>query len=101
MRKRECCARGEDSIMKGHGSHCPFLNRSDPQCAEYLRLGSLVHAFEHCWGEYRSCPVYADLMMQRRARRRSAAQPVPDEPANAVIQVTVTRRAAEPQPVTA
>lgn len=84
-----------------HGSHCPFLNRSDPRCAEYLRLGSLAHAFHHCWNEYGACPVYCELLSQRRGRRPAEMKAVHDEPANVIVQVNVSRRIARPEPATA
>ena len=51
------------------GEHCPFLNRSDRRCASFLKLDRLAHAFDHCFGEYKSCPMYLELLAERRVRR--------------------------------
>ena len=55
------------------GPHCPFLNRSDTRCSEYFSLDHLQHAFEVCFGDYKSCPVYGELLGERQARRSAAA----------------------------
>src|SRR5437868_1093421 len=51
------------------GDHCPFLNRADRRCSDYFHLDRLEHAFAYCFGGYRSCPVYGDLLAERRAWR--------------------------------
>ena len=51
------------------GEHCPFLNRSDRRCSSFLSLDRIAHAFDHCFGEYKSCPVYLELLVERRVRR--------------------------------
>ena len=53
----------------GCGEHCPFLNRSDRRCSSFLSLDRITHAFDHCFGEYKSCPVYLELLVERRVRR--------------------------------
>ena len=51
------------------GEHCPFLNRSDRRCSSFLSLDRISHAFDHCFGEYKACPVYLELLAERRVRR--------------------------------
>ena len=53
----------------GCGEHCPFLNRSDRRCSEFLSLDRIAHAFDYCFGEYKSCPMYLELLAERRVRR--------------------------------
>jgi hypothetical protein len=82
--------------------HCPFLNRSDCRCGEYLSLDRLGHAFGRCFGQYAACPVYAELLIERRVRRGDAggtcsiAADVDHVHASAEsrpIQLTIHRRA--------
>ena len=56
-------------MAQGCGEHCPFLNRSDRRCSSFLSLDRISHAFDHCFGEYKSCPVYLELLLERRVRR--------------------------------
>jgi hypothetical protein len=64
--------------------HCPFLNRCDSRCGQFFRIDKLGHAYRHCFDNYKSCPVYFDLLVERRARRAvaSAALPLNHEPGN-------------------
>jgi hypothetical protein len=55
--------------MSDHVDQCPFLNRSDPRCSRHLSLEHLQNAFRFCFGAYETCPQYAQLLMERRARR--------------------------------
>ena len=55
------------------GPHCPFLNRSDSRCSDKFCLDHLQHAFEHCFGEYKACSVYRELLDERQERRSAAA----------------------------
>jgi hypothetical protein len=48
--------------------HCPFLNRCDGRCGQFLSVNRLGHAFARCFGQYRACPVYAELLWERRHR---------------------------------
>lgn len=81
------------------GEHCPFLNRSDRRCSSFLSLDRISHAFDHCFGEYKTCPVYLELLVERRVRRlcgllTPVEQPAAhtDAPANRpVVQLTVGR----------
>ena len=54
--------------------HCPFLNRSDERCAENFNIDHLQHAFRFCFGRYKTCPSYIDLLVERRIRRGEAAE---------------------------
>jgi hypothetical protein len=49
--------------------HCPFLNRTDTRCSSHFSLDKLGHAFQHCFGQYKSCPTYIELLVERRVRR--------------------------------
>jgi hypothetical protein len=60
-------------IMQERGEHCPFLNRSDERCAEYLNLDHLGHALEHCFDNYQACQVYSALLSERQDRRGQSA----------------------------
>src|SRR5688500_14147836 len=55
--------------MPKRGEHCPFLNRADDRCSANFSLDHLQHAFHHCFGTYRACPVYYELLAERRERR--------------------------------
>jgi hypothetical protein len=58
--------------MAEHGPHCPFLNRTDDRCSAHFSLDRLRLLFDECFGEYKTCPVYAELLAERRARRALA-----------------------------
>ena len=75
--------------------HCPFLNRADARCSNHFNLDSLGHAFAYCFGQYQQCPMYRDLLAERRERRYNAS--VGRDGSHApqpVIQVTLHGRAA-------
>ena len=55
--------------MPKRGEHCPFLNRADDRCSANFSLDHLQHAFHHCFGKYHACPVYYELLAERRERR--------------------------------
>jgi hypothetical protein len=59
--------------MNGRAHYCPFLNRDDDRCAENFSLDHLGAAFGRCFGSYSACPVYAELLAERRVRRSRAA----------------------------
>ena len=54
--------------------HCPFLNRSDARCAENFNIDHLQHAFKFCFGRYKACTTYVELLVERRMRRNEAAE---------------------------
>lgn len=55
--------------MSDRSSHCPFLNRADARCSNHFSLDRLGHAFGYCFGQYQACPVYLELLVERRVRR--------------------------------
>ena len=59
----------EEQDARHCGEHCPFLNRSDRRCSDCLSLDRIDHAFDYCFGEYKACPVYLELLSERRVRR--------------------------------
>ena len=58
--------------MSNRVRHCAFLNRADDRCSGVFRLGRLSDAFDYCFGKYTACPVYRELLLERRARRAEA-----------------------------
>jgi len=78
--------------MPDRANHCPFLNRADARCAEHFNMQGLRHAFDHCFGQYSRCPVYFEMLMERRTRRAVAgaeAQEHPEDGRTSLVQVTV------------
>ena len=71
--------------------HCPFLNRHDARCGEHMSLQGLDHAFHYCFGRYQGCPVYFQMLIERRARRGETVT-LPQN-SNAVVQLTIHRDA--------
>jgi hypothetical protein len=59
--------------MGEQAHHCPFLNRADPRCSRHFSLDSLDHAFKYCFDRYKACPVYLELLVERRVRRSMGA----------------------------
>jgi hypothetical protein len=59
--------------MPDRVEHCPFLNRSDARCADNFNIDHLQHAFKFCFGRYKSCPSYTELLVERTVRRSEAA----------------------------
>ena len=57
----------------GDDHHCPFLNRADERCGPHFHLDKLGHAFAYCFGRYKTCPHYLELLVERRVRRLTAA----------------------------
>jgi hypothetical protein len=55
--------------MPQRAIHCPFLNRSDTRCSSHFSLDHLSDAFEQCMDAYQTCPVYLELLAERRERR--------------------------------
>jgi hypothetical protein len=81
--------------------HCPFLNRSDARCSDHFGLDDLRFAFTHCFGEYRACPMYSQLLSERRERRSAARETGDGSHFDArrdpeVVQVSVVRRNGKP-----
>ena len=59
--------------MSAPAKHCPFLNRADSRCSRHFSLDRLDSAFEHCFGEYKSCAVYGEQLAERCERRMNAS----------------------------
>ena len=79
-----------------HGPHCPFLNRADARCSNYFSLERLGHAFAYCFDEYPQCPVYRELLVERRVRRLmgSAMERERSDGTHPLIQITLHGRPA-------
>jgi hypothetical protein len=54
--------------MSDRVNHCPFLNRADSRCSNHFSLDRLESAFDHCFGQYKSCPTYGEMLAERRER---------------------------------
>lgn len=84
--------------MADHG-HCPFLNRTDSRCGQHLTIDSLDHAFDYCFDTYAACPLYLDLLIERRAKgevrpRLKVHQTITERlrpNVSGIVQVTVRR----------
>jgi hypothetical protein len=73
--------------MNDHDLHCPFLNRSDPQCSRNFSLDRLGYALQYCFGEYRACAEYGRFLAAYGMRRESAGEETVH--AAPLVQVTV------------
>lgn len=85
--------------MPDRVEHCPFLNRSDARCSENFSIDHLQHAFKFCFGRYKACSAYAELLVERRIRRgETAEQPsmTGTTHANRIVQITLPARHARP-----
>ena len=74
--------------MQPTGRYCPFLNRADSRCAEHFQLDKLAHAYRFCFGQYKSCQLYFELLVERRVRQREAIGDDHGHPP--VVQVTIS-----------
>jgi len=75
--------------------HCPFLNRADDRCAEKMNLSALDYAYKFCFDHYAKCPVYTELLVDRRIRRLAAATVKPRYEDQQFIQLSITHRNAQ------
>jgi hypothetical protein len=48
---------------------CPFIERVDHRCSSYFSLERLDHAFEVCFDQYKACPLFQQMMAERRMKR--------------------------------
>lgn len=81
--------------MPDHGMHCPFLNRADERCSNYFSLDRLDHAFGFCFGEYRECKMYREMLIERQERRLTGRTDVDRINRNRpLVQITLHRRHA-------
>ena len=80
--------------MPDQGMHCPFLNRADARCSDNFSIERLDHAFGYCFGQYRGCRVYLELLVERRVRRTTGRVDLPDQGDgnSSLIQVTLHGR---------
>ena len=60
---------------------CPFVNQDHACCNRKMSIGDLSHAFGHCFADYATCPNYAALLGERRAKREAARKPEVGVPA--------------------
>ncbi|CAN5619039.1 hypothetical protein BH09PLA1_BH09PLA1_09020 [soil metagenome] len=94
-----------DARAEPVADHCPFLNRRDARCGEHMSIQGLDHAFDYCFGRYQGCPVYFQMLIERRARRGEAVagiaatanlpQPFVQQQlsGHAAVQLTIHRQA--------
>ena len=69
-------------------NHCPFVNRHDRRCEQFLSLNRLSHAFDYCFGQYRACSYYTEQLNERRVRRGAAIEHATGDP---LVQLTIHR----------
>ena len=81
--------------MASNAMHCPFLNRADARCSESFSLDNLDRALNLCFGKYTACPVYLELLVERRMKRSAAR--TNHGSSDRIIQVTVSRSAQQQQ----
>jgi hypothetical protein len=55
-------------------AHCPFLNRADHRCSENFNLDRLGYAFHYCFDQYKACPNYIELLVERRVKRAAGGE---------------------------
>ena len=60
--------------------HCPFVNRDDGRCSPHFHVDHLGHAFAYCFGRYKTCPHYLELLVERRLRRLAASMAAASHP---------------------
>src|SRR3954451_21911814 len=51
---------------------CPFIERVDHRCSSSFSLERLDHAFEVCFDQYKACPLFQQMMVERRMQRHGA-----------------------------
>ena len=82
-------------------AHCPFLNRADSRCSENFNLDRMGYAFRYCFDQYKACPNYLELLVERRVKRASGAvlqdadgkdRFTQDRPHTQIVQLTVRSR---------
>src|ERR1700742_2060858 len=76
-------------VMNASAHDCPFLNRTDARCGEHFTLDQLDHAFAYCFGEYETCPLFA----QRLAERRDARHALGEAPNDALVAASALANA--------
>jgi hypothetical protein len=58
--------------------HCPFLNRADARCANHFSVDRLGYAFDFCFGSYKNCPTYLEMLVERRVRQANDGEMLND-----------------------
>lgn len=81
--------------MTDQEHHCPFLNRADDRCAEKMNLSALDYAYKFCFDNYKKCPVYMELLVDRRIKRLAAATVKPRYEDQQFIQLSIAHRNAQ------
>jgi hypothetical protein len=82
--------------MPQHAPHCPFLNRADERCSAHFSLERLDHAFAYCFDSYHACPVYAQLLAERR-ERRAMGEVVDGHDNRSLVQIAIAARNHKPR----
>ncbi len=87
--------------MSDRVPHCPFLNRADSRCSNHFSLDKLGSAFDHCFGEYKACSTYGEILDERRHRPDSGAAGEPMAHGNftATTVYATMSRSVRPEPV--
>src|SRR5690242_17755116 len=55
--------------MERPQQQCPFIDRVDHRCSSSFSLERLDHAFDVCFDQYKACPLFRELMAERRLQR--------------------------------
>jgi hypothetical protein len=75
-----------------HLDHCPFLNKTDNRCEDHFKLDQLGYALRYCFGDHKRCPVYMEMLLERRVKRLVASGKEPfDDLASRLVQVALPR----------
>ncbi|HEX8524432.1 MAG TPA: hypothetical protein VF669_19405 [Tepidisphaeraceae bacterium] len=78
--------------MKQLGRYCPFLNRADARCSAHFKLDGLSQAYRFCFDRYKSCPLYLQLLIERRVRRSDAAERMREDAHDPIVTITISAR---------
>jgi hypothetical protein len=72
------------------------LNRADSRCSENFNLDRLGYAFRYCFDQYKACPNYLELLVERRVKRAQETDGkdgfIPERPSTQIVQLTVRSR---------
>jgi hypothetical protein len=86
--------------MSDRGHQCPFINRGDTRCSHNFTLDRLEQAYDLCFNSYHACPVFVELLAERRIRRGenisiTARKVAHAAAAGELVQVTVAAHYAK------
>jgi hypothetical protein len=87
------CAR--TLCMNQIGRYCPFLNRADWRCSDHFKLDGLRQAYSFCFDRYKKCPLYLQLLIERRVKRSDAAEKNREDENAPIVTITISARSAE------